>query len=143
MAPPLENLSSRGVGPASPARRAKTPTEVTAILAECAGEFDLIEVALVPGQSHYPGPDARQISPVGERPYRVDYPIAWEEAGVVREVVLRLWCERPGDLHHVGAERIAARLGPALEQWFRSHPSAFAPNDVQHRATPKGFAKPE
>ena len=40
-------------------------------------------------------------------------------------MVLRLWCERPSERHHVGAERIAVRLGAALEQWLREHPASF------------------
>jgi hypothetical protein len=122
-------------------QRARTPVEVNAMLAESAAEFNLIEISIVPGASHFPGPEARQISPVHDRPFRVDYPIAWEEHGIVREVVLRLWCERPGDFTHRGAERIATRLAPAVEQWLREHPGAMPAAQVPaYRASQRGMA---
>ena len=126
-------------------QRARTPVEVSAMLSDCAADFNLIEIALVPGATHFPGPDARQISPVHDRPFRIDYPIAWEEHGTVREVVLRLWCERPNYYQHVGAERIASRLGPALEQWLKDHPGAMPmPHPVpHHRFTPREFSRAE
>ncbi len=128
--------------------RADTIDEIGVMLAECAAEFRLLEVTIVPGVSHFHGPASRQISPVGERPFRVDYPIAWEHDGQVREVVLRLWCERPGDRHHTGAERIATRLGAALELWLQRNPAALggiiAAEEAAHRLTLlRGAARPE
>ena len=103
--------------------RADSLKQVSAMLAECAAEFGLLEVSVVPGVPHFHGPAARQISPVSDRPFRVDYPIAWEYGGQVREVVLRLWCDRPYEHRHTGAEGIARRLGAALELWLQRNPA--------------------
>jgi len=84
---------------------------------------------------------------VSERPFRVDYPIAWEHGGKRREVVLRLWCERSTDRRHVGAERFAMRLGGALELWLRRNPAAFgaAPStdDSTKRLSPRAINRPD
>jgi hypothetical protein len=128
--------------------RADSIDEIGVMLAESAAEFRLLEVTIVPGMPHFHGPASRQISPVGERPFRVDYPIAWEHEGQVREVVLRLWCERPGGRHHTGAERIATRLGAALELWLQRNPAALggivAAEEAAHRLTLlRGAGRPE
>jgi len=123
--------------------RAQTIDEVRTVLAECAADFKLLEVSIVPGAAHFHGPAMRQISPVSDRPFRVDYPIAWEHAGQIHEVVLRLWCERPTDLRQVGAERIATRLGGALERWLQRNPAAFgvaqAAEEAAKRLSPRGL----
>lgn len=125
--------------------RAHSIDEVRTVLADCATDFHLLEVSIVPGTAHFPGPTLRQISPVSERPFRVDYPIAWEHGGQVHEVVLRLWCERPTDLRQVGAERIATRLGAALENWLQRNPAAFgaaAPaEEASKRLSPRGMTR--
>ncbi|HEY4659407.1 MAG TPA: MraY family glycosyltransferase [Gemmatimonadaceae bacterium] len=105
--------------------KAGTIEEIRALLDQWAPEFRFLEISVVAGAAYYPGPAARQISPLSERPFRVDYPIAWEQGGRVHEVVLRLWCERPDERRHVGIERIATKLGAALEQWLREHPASF------------------
>jgi UDP-GlcNAc:undecaprenyl-phosphate GlcNAc-1-phosphate transferase len=122
---------------------AESIEQVNAMLAGCAPELGLLEVSIVPGTPHFLGPVARQITPVSERPFRVDYPIAWEHGGKRREVVLRLWCERSTGRRHVGAERFAMRLGGALELWLRRNPAAFgaAPStdDSAKRLSPRAI----
>jgi hypothetical protein len=50
-------------------------------------------------------------------------------------MILRLWCPYPPGSGHANAERVAARLGPALERWVRRNPEAFsAPVHVAHVA---------
>jgi UDP-GlcNAc:undecaprenyl-phosphate GlcNAc-1-phosphate transferase len=125
--------------------RAESIDQVSAMLGECAAEFKLLEVSIVPGARHFPGPESRRISPVHDRPFRVDYPIAWEHGGSVHEVVLRLWSDRPTDLRHVGAERIATKLGGALETWLQRNPAAFGPapslEEAAKRLSPRGVKR--
>ena len=125
--------------------RAESIEHVSAMLADCAAEFRLLEVSIIPGAIHFHGPAARQISPISDRPFRVDYPIAWEYGGVINEVVLRLWCERPTDRRHVGADRIATRLGGALETWLQRNPAAFgamvSSEDAAKRLSPRGITR--
>jgi UDP-GlcNAc:undecaprenyl-phosphate GlcNAc-1-phosphate transferase len=105
--------------------QAESLEQVNEMLDECATDLQLIEVSIMPGAQHMRSPLARQISPLSERPFRVDFPIAWEQDGEVQEVVLRMWCERPDERRHIGTERIASRLGGALEAWFRQNPAAL------------------
>ena len=123
--------------------RAESIDQVRAMLAECATEFSLLEISIIPGAHHFPGPEGRQISPVTDRPFRVDYPVAWEHAGQTHEVVLRVWVERPTDRKHSGAERIATRLGTALEQWLQLNPTAFGvianAEEAARRLSPRGL----
>jgi UDP-GlcNAc:undecaprenyl-phosphate GlcNAc-1-phosphate transferase len=123
--------------------RADSLDEVTRLLADSAADFNLLEIALIPGVAHFPAPAARQISPLNERPFRIDYPIALEHEGQIREVVLRFWCARPLGHQHPGAERIATRLGPAVEAWLRKSPDALTFAEDHRRPTPRGMTKIE
>jgi UDP-GlcNAc:undecaprenyl-phosphate GlcNAc-1-phosphate transferase len=127
--------------------RADTIDQVRTMLSECAAEFRLIEVSIIPGAHHFPGPEGRQISPVTDRPFRVDYPVAWEHGGQTHEVVLRLWVERPTDRRHTSAERIASRLGGALEAWLQKNPTAFGvgatAEEAAKRLSPRGMHRVE
>ena len=113
-------------------RSAQSLDELNAVLSASAADLGLAEVSLFPGSPHFHSPSVRQISPPSERLFRVDYPIAWDEDGRMREVVLRLWCERPSNRRHRGAERIATRLALALETWLANNPRAF-PAEEEHR----------
>lgn len=124
---------------ASKLLRAGTLQEVITLLTDSAQELSLLDITVVPGTPRFHGTDALHIAPMSQRPFRVDYPIAWEEYGVVREVVLRIWCARPESNQHLGAERIATRLGPALEAWLIMHPGVLGVPELQTRVTPKGF----
>jgi UDP-GlcNAc:undecaprenyl-phosphate GlcNAc-1-phosphate transferase len=124
---------------------AATMDEISALLDASAADLSLLEISIFPGTPHYPGPKLQQISPLSARPFRIDYPIAWEQAGRAHEMVLRLWCERPDERRHMGAERIAVKLGAALEQWAREHPAAVvaaSPADAR-RASPHGRKRVE
>jgi UDP-GlcNAc:undecaprenyl-phosphate GlcNAc-1-phosphate transferase len=125
--------------------QAGTIAELGKLLDESAAELGLVDVSIIPGTPHYPGPKLPYISPLSARPYRIDYPIAWEEAGHTAEMVLSIWCERPDERRHMGAERIAVKLGAALEQWAREHPAAVgavSPADAR-RASPHGRKRVE
>lgn len=123
-------------------QNAASQEEVRTILADSASEFHLLEVSIIPGSPHSPQPATLQISPVSQRPFRVDYPIAWEAGGQVHEVILRLWCERPAERTHLGAVRIASKLGTALERWLAEHPAPFkdatsTDDEAGKRSSPK------
>jgi len=125
--------------------KAKSAEEVRTLLADSAEELKLLEISVIPAAPHFHQPDKRQISPPSERPFRVDYPIAWDSDGHINEVVLRVWCERPSDKRHIGAERIATRLAMALEQWLNQNPGAFGGvTAVEHaakRLSPMGTSR--
>jgi UDP-GlcNAc:undecaprenyl-phosphate GlcNAc-1-phosphate transferase len=106
--------------------------ELNSVLSASAADLGLAEVSLFQGSAHFQGPSVRQISPPSERLFRVDYPIAWEEDGKMREVVLRLWCERPSNRKHSSAERVATRLALAVETWLAKNPRAY-PAEEEHR----------
>lgn len=103
---------------------ARTLQEISETLGDSAGDLGLVEVTLLqnPGAVHAPA--SRQISPPSQRLFRVDYPVAWEENGRTREVILRLWCERPKQNKRTGAERIASRLASSIEVWLANNPGA-------------------
>jgi UDP-GlcNAc:undecaprenyl-phosphate GlcNAc-1-phosphate transferase len=105
--------------------KADSIEQLSALLDEAATELDLLEVSIITGAASSLRPKLQQISPLSARPFRIDYPIAWEEAGHTHELLLRVWCERPHERLHVGAERIAMRLGAALEEWVREHPASL------------------
>ncbi|MEO5869832.1 MAG: MraY family glycosyltransferase [Gemmatimonadaceae bacterium] len=70
---------------------------------------------------HSHGPSRQRISSYDALPIRFDYPFALTGSGETREMVLRIWCPRPGTAGPTHtAERVASRVGPALEQWFRA-----------------------
>lgn len=108
-------------------RRAKTLDEVRQILETLVDDVRLLDVELLPGNVHHHGPERQQISPVNMLPVRLDYPFAWNSANGVREIILRLWSARPAAGGHPASERIATRLGPALEEWFQTHSSEATP----------------
>ncbi len=113
-------------------REAKTFEEVEAALAELVDDIRLLDVQLIEGDVHAHGPQRQQISPVNKLPVRLDYPCAWEQDGQVREVILRLWSDRPSLGGPQAVEQIAARVGPALEAWLKEHrPAAREGSDTQ------------
>jgi UDP-GlcNAc:undecaprenyl-phosphate GlcNAc-1-phosphate transferase len=123
-------------------RGAETIAQLNALLDASACELQLLEISIIPDAPYYAAPKLQQISPVSARPFRVDYPIAWEEGGHTHELLLRLWCEHPDERRHIGAERIAMRLGAALELWIREHPAAFpAHADANAKHVPAGVHK--
>jgi UDP-GlcNAc:undecaprenyl-phosphate GlcNAc-1-phosphate transferase len=97
-------------------------TEVHRILETSASDFDLLHVELIPRAPQHHGPQGRQISPLNDRPWRVEYPITWNHNGSTHEVMLRLWCAKPRANQHLSAERIATRLAPAVENWVQANP---------------------
>jgi UDP-GlcNAc:undecaprenyl-phosphate GlcNAc-1-phosphate transferase len=112
---------------------ARSLEELNVMLNECALELGFVDVAVVPSTQNS-ALTTHRISPLDRRPFRVDYPIAWEDGGKVYEVVLRLWCERPDPRRHIGAERIASRLAPAIESWLRATPPTSIAVVTEHRA---------
>lgn len=99
--------------------QARSLTEVHGILENSADDFDLLHVELISRAPQLHGPQGRQISPLNDRPWRVEYPITWNHNGLTHEVMLRLWCAKPRSNQHLSAERIATRLAPAVENWVQ------------------------
>ena len=105
-------------------RRARSWEEVEEILGELTEVLPLIDAELVTVALPPVGPARQQISPRNRLPVRFDFPLAWRGSRGEREMVLRLWSDRPTQHHHPTTERIASRLGPALEAWMEAHPDA-------------------
>lgn len=127
-------------------RRAKTLDEVRQALDDLVDEVRVLDVELVAGDVHVHGPERQQISPMDKLPVRLDYPFAWQTDGGVREVILRLWSTRPSKGGHPASERVATRVGPALEEWFRQNAREATPSfgldaQAQARRTPRGFRR--
>lgn len=108
-------------------RNASSLQEVHRVLDDLVAESRLLDVQLLAGSVRQNGPDRQQISPVDRLPVRLDYPFAWHAEDGTHELILRVWCERPSKGGHPGMERLAERVGPALEHWFKTHPSAELP----------------
>lgn len=127
-------------------RTAATLEEVRAILESLVDDVRVLDVELVAGDVHFHGPERQQISPVDQLPIRLDYPFAWETEGGVREVILRLWSSRPQPGGHPATERVATRIGPALEEWFARNSREATPTfgvdaTPQSRKTPSAFRR--
>jgi UDP-GlcNAc:undecaprenyl-phosphate/decaprenyl-phosphate GlcNAc-1-phosphate transferase len=111
---------------------AKSLDELKALLGEGAEELGFLEVSLETYPPQYVGPSHRRIGPRTERPLRVDCPITWDVPGgqgQPGEATLRFWCDRPGPYTHLGAERLATRLAPAVQHWFQVNHSLVATSE--------------
>jgi len=96
--------------------------DLNQILEQAALELGFVQVSIETDGGQVSMPRQRQIAPLDQRPFRVDCPIAWEMPdGHVREIILRFWCDSLNGRQYFGAERIAARLAPAVQRWFRTH----------------------
>lgn len=127
-------------------RAAETLEEVKRALEDLVDEVRVLDIELVAGDVHLHGPERQQISPRDQLPVRLDFPFAWETEGGVREVILRLWSTRPKKGGHPASERVATRIGPALEEWFQKHSKEATPvfgvqAQPQSRRTPRGFRR--
>jgi UDP-GlcNAc:undecaprenyl-phosphate GlcNAc-1-phosphate transferase len=127
-------------------RRAQTLEEVRELLGGLVDDLRVLDIELVAGNVHHHGPERQQISPPDQLPIRLDYPFAWHTDGGTREIILRLWSTRPESGEHPATERVATRIGPALEEWFQRHPAegvpGLAPESVpQPRLTPTAFRR--
>ena len=104
---------------------ARSVDELRIILKDGAEELGLLEVAIDTTSSHFIGPRDRHISPVEERPLRVDCPVVWRHTdGTTQDGVVRFWYDRPTASHYVGAERIISRVLPAVQHWLNANPTA-------------------
>jgi UDP-GlcNAc:undecaprenyl-phosphate GlcNAc-1-phosphate transferase len=127
-------------------RAAESLEEVQEILQTLVDDVRVLDVELVAGNVHFHGPERQQISPVDQLPIRLDYPFAWETEGGVREVILRLWSIRPQRGVHPATERVATRIGPALEEWFQRNSREATPvfgieAQPQSRKTPSAMRR--
>jgi UDP-GlcNAc:undecaprenyl-phosphate/decaprenyl-phosphate GlcNAc-1-phosphate transferase len=121
--------------------RVQSVEEVKHILETCAEELGFVDVSLETNLSAYgPLPSHRQLAPLDERPFRVDCPIAWQlPGGEIQEAVLRFWCEPSANRGYFGAERLAARITPAVQQWMRTHTPVHGALVVEARP-PRGIS---
>ncbi|MBX9928448.1 MAG: undecaprenyl/decaprenyl-phosphate alpha-N-acetylglucosaminyl 1-phosphate transferase [Gemmatimonadaceae bacterium] len=106
-------------------RAASSLDELRLLLAELVSDTRLLDIELVELSEglHSHGPPSQQLSRYDALPLRLDYPFAWQTTSGMRELVLRVWCARPGPHGHATAERLAVRIGPAIERWFAQHGS--------------------
>ena len=97
--------------------------EVRSQLSEFAGSGRIIDIEVIERKQglHANGPPRQRLSPYDALPLRLDYPFALHGPEGVREFALRIWSERPDGGSHPASERVAARVAPAVEEWFRTH----------------------
>jgi UDP-GlcNAc:undecaprenyl-phosphate GlcNAc-1-phosphate transferase len=108
-------------------KTAETFEEVRKLLDGLVDDVRVLDVELVAGDVRAHGPERQQISPPDQLPIRLDYPFVWHSEVGTREVILRLWSERPRHGVHPSTERVATRIGPVLEDWFRRHSRELTP----------------
>lgn len=108
-------------------RSAKNFDEVRRLLDDMLADVRLLDVELVAGDVRALRPERQHISPPDQLPIRLDYPFIWHSEEGTREVILRMWSERPRRGVHPTTERIATRIGPALEDWFRRNSRQLTP----------------
>lgn len=97
--------------------------EVCEIVTELIGQTRLLDIEVFESTTdlHAHGPSRQRISAFDALPVRFDYPFTHLGGESPREMVLRIWCPRPSAIApSYTAERVAARIGPALESWFRT-----------------------
>lgn len=109
--------------------RATSFDEVRALLDELVDDVRVLDMEIVANQpgSHTHGPGRQQISPADRLPIRLEYPFLWQTSAGPREIILRVWAERPAKGMHPASERLAVRLGPVLEDWFQRHEQQLIP----------------
>jgi UDP-GlcNAc:undecaprenyl-phosphate GlcNAc-1-phosphate transferase len=95
--------------------RADNIDQLRTILDDGAAELGFLEVTLDTHSVPFIGPSHRRLAPRSERPIRVECSIIWDGG----EAVLRFWCDHPGAYTHLGAERLASRIAPAVQTWFQ------------------------
>jgi UDP-GlcNAc:undecaprenyl-phosphate GlcNAc-1-phosphate transferase len=103
--------------------KAQTIEEVNDLVAQLVGETRLLDIEVFesPVDVHGHGPSRQRISAYDALPVRLDYPFNPNQGGGRGEMVLRIWCPRPSmTTPNHSAERVASRLGPALESWYRA-----------------------
>lgn len=127
-------------------RNAATLEEVRDLLSQLVDDLRVLDIELVAGNVHQHGPERQQISPPDQLPIRLDYPFAWRTEQGTREIILRLWASRPESGEHPATERVATRIGPALEAWFQQHTAEGMPGIMpeaapQPRLTPSAFRR--
>ncbi len=125
-------------------RSARTFDEVRELLDELVDEVRVLDMELVTGNTVAHGPERQHISHADRLPIRLDYPFLWKTKAGSREIVLRVWSERPMRGMHPASERLATRIGPALEEWFHLHELELQPHfgyEAQplYRKTPPPF----
>jgi UDP-GlcNAc:undecaprenyl-phosphate GlcNAc-1-phosphate transferase len=106
-------------------RSAASLQELREIVSELVADSSVLAIEVLSSKEdfHAHGPRTQRISSYDALPVRLDYPFTRESSDGTREMILRIWCPRPqsAGVSHV-AERVAARLGPAIELWFRNQP---------------------
>jgi UDP-GlcNAc:undecaprenyl-phosphate GlcNAc-1-phosphate transferase len=114
-------------------RQAQSLDEVRTHLAALVADtrvLDMELVALEHGERRH-GPPSQQLSHHDALPVRLDYPFVWATEQGERQLLLRVWCTRPHAGAHPVAERVANRVAPALDAWFRER---AAPNALEGAA---------
>jgi UDP-GlcNAc:undecaprenyl-phosphate/decaprenyl-phosphate GlcNAc-1-phosphate transferase len=119
--------------------KAASFAEVQDIVASLVSETRVLDIEVFEStldlRSH--GPSRQRISTFDALPVRFDYPFTLHEIKGRKEMVLRIWSPRPSAVSPIyTAERVASRIGPALEAWFNSHDatSTVAAEDMDQTA---------
>ncbi|HEY4132653.1 MAG TPA: MraY family glycosyltransferase [Gemmatimonadaceae bacterium] len=99
---------------------------VQSMIVEASGDLKLVSMELIHREPH-----PRNVHPIpitaSSPQFKLDYHVATGRNGRNSDLVLRIWStrERRQTNGRPSAERIAARVGPAVEDWIKAHPDVL------------------
>jgi len=110
---------------------ARTLEDVRGMLDLLVDKTRLLDVAILDAFTEGPGHRPHRPLSLDALPMRLDYPFMVNHGTDERQMLLCLWCARPvTNMPTHTAERLAARVGPALERWFSAQEGAPATSPV-------------
>jgi UDP-GlcNAc:undecaprenyl-phosphate GlcNAc-1-phosphate transferase len=107
------------------------------LIEEASSDLRLVSMELIHREPRTRGVHPLQIAAASPK-FRLDYHLATGRNGRNGDLVLRIWSgrERRYTNGRPSAERIAARVGPAVEKWIQAHPDVLT--NLIESASPDG-----
>jgi hypothetical protein len=101
--------------------------QLQSVIEEASSDLRLVSMELVHREPRTRGIHPLQITSTSAQ-FRLDYHLTTGRAGRHGDLVLRIWSsrERRVATGRPSAERIAARVGPAVEKWMQAHPDVLS-----------------
>jgi hypothetical protein len=96
------------------------------LIEEASSDLRLVSMELIHREPKSRGGHPLQITTASPQ-FKLDYHVETGRNGRNGDLVLRIWSarERRFTSAHPSAERIAARVGPAVEAWMIAHPEVL------------------
>lgn len=113
---------------------AETFDQLQSVIDEAGGDLHVLSMELLFNETRGRSRHLLRLSS-GTPPCRLDYHLRDGDGDRHGEFLLRIWSSRDGRSMsgHPSAERIAARIGPAVEKWMRAHPETARQLDRAQR----------